>query len=52
MFVSPTFLKWSRLRAGLAKQRAARRLRRARWQAHLDDALRREGRFKGGRGTW
>jgi hypothetical protein len=46
---------WSRLGAGLAEQRAARRLRRARRQAHLDDAIRRdggEGHFKGWGGSW
>jgi hypothetical protein len=45
---------WSRLRVGLAKQRAARRIRRARRQAHLDEALRREGgngHFKGWGGS-
>jgi hypothetical protein len=46
---------WSRLGARLAEQRAARRLRRARRRALLDDALRREGgegHFKGWGGSW
>jgi hypothetical protein len=46
---------WGRLGARLAEQRAARRLRRARRRAHLNDALRREGGegpFKGWGASW